>query len=254
MRIGGVRSQRSICSPAGADRRGSRLPRDRAGRRPHARAAGAGSVKLGSFVPGTRERIAGYVYGTIVALAAVTAGASAYEHDLWRLAAIVGISVLILWVAHMYAHGLGESLMLGRRLTGSEFTSIAGRELSIAFAAVLPLAAIVLGALGVFDDSHSCVDRARTRCSRTRGAGSALREAGTAWPDRHRRFHRSERRARAADRRGKSDPRALSATQARPRIRPHPALAFGRGWLASPSTPPSGPSGAPPLTRCGTLC
>lgn len=109
-------------------------------------------MKLGSFVPGTRERIAGYVYGTIVALAAVTAGASAFEHDLWRLAAIVGISVLILWVAHVYAHGLGESLTLGRRLTGSEFTSIAGRELSIAFAAVLPLAAIVLGALGVFDD------------------------------------------------------------------------------------------------------
>ena len=110
------------------------------------------TMKLNSFLPGTRERIAGYVYGTIVALAAVTAGASAYGHDLWRLAAIVGVSVLILWVAHVYAHGLGESLTLGRRLTGPELATIAGRELSIALAAVLPLAAIALGAIGVFDD------------------------------------------------------------------------------------------------------
>jgi hypothetical protein len=112
----------------------------------------ASTMKLNSFVPGTRERIAGYVYGTIVALAAVTAGASAYAHDLWRLMAIVGVSVLILWVAHVYAHGLGESLTLGRRLTGAELATIAGRELSIALAAVLPLAAIALGAIGVFDD------------------------------------------------------------------------------------------------------
>ena len=92
------------------------------------------------------------MYGTIVALAAVTAGASAYGHDLWRLAAIVAVSVLILWIAHVYAHGLGESLTLGRRLTATELAAIAGHELSIALAAVLPLTAIALGALGVFDD------------------------------------------------------------------------------------------------------
>jgi hypothetical protein len=93
------------------------------------------------------------VYGTIVALAAVVAGASAYGDDLWRLAAIVGVSALVLWVAHVYAHGLGDSLTLGRRLTGAELAAVAGREISIAFAAVLPVAAIVLGAIGVFDGS-----------------------------------------------------------------------------------------------------
>jgi hypothetical protein len=111
------------------------------------------TMRLRSRVPGTRGRIAGYVYGTIVALAAVVAGASAYGDDLWRLAAIVGVSALVLWVAHVYAHGLGDSLTLGRRLTGAELAAVAGREISIAFAAVLPVAAIVLGAIGVFDGS-----------------------------------------------------------------------------------------------------
>ncbi len=104
------------------------------------------------FVLGTRERIAGAVYGTIVVLAALTAGATAYQHDLWRLGAIVSASVLILWIAHAYAHALGESLRLGRRLTRAELMTISGRELAIPLAAVLPLAAIALGALGVVQD------------------------------------------------------------------------------------------------------
>jgi hypothetical protein len=111
--------------------------------------------KLNHLVLGTRERIAGAVYGTIVVLAALTAGAPAYEHDLWRLGAIVAASVLVLWVAHVYAHGLGESLALERRLTGAELRAIAERELSIALAAVLPLAAVVLGALGVLEDGSA---------------------------------------------------------------------------------------------------
>src|SRR5262245_11884 len=106
-----------------------------------------------SLFLGTREGIAGAVYGTIVVLASLTAGASAYEHDLWRLAGVVAASVLVLWVAHMYAHGLGESLELGRRLTGAERRAIARREVSIALAAVLPLTAVSLGALGVLGES-----------------------------------------------------------------------------------------------------
>src|SRR5262245_9194063 len=102
---------------------------------------------------GTREGIAGAVYGTIVVLASLTAGASAYEHNLWRLAAAVAASVLVLWAAHLYAHGIGESLELGRRLTSAERRAVVRRETSIALAAVLPLAAVTLGALGVLGDS-----------------------------------------------------------------------------------------------------
>lgn len=101
---------------------------------------------------GTRERIAGAVYGTIVVLAALAAGATAYQYDLWRLGAVVSASVVILWIAHAYAHALGESLSLGRRLTRAELMTITGRELAIPLASVLPLAAIAVGALGVVRD------------------------------------------------------------------------------------------------------
>jgi hypothetical protein len=101
---------------------------------------------------GTRERIAGAVYGTIVVLAALAAGATAYQYDLWRLGAIVSASVLILWIAHAYAHALGESLRLGRRLTRIELMTITGRELAIPLASILPLVAIALGALGLVRD------------------------------------------------------------------------------------------------------
>jgi hypothetical protein len=96
---------------------------------------------------GARERIAGSVYGTIVVLAVLADEADAFEHHLWKLEAIVLASVLILWIAHTYAHGLGESLRLGRRLTGNELRAIISRELAIPLASVLPVAAIAIGAL-----------------------------------------------------------------------------------------------------------
>ena len=106
-----------------------------------------------SLLLGTRDGIAGAVYGTIVVLAALIAGASAYKHDLWRLEGVVASSVLVLWVAHMYAHGVGQSLEIGRRLTGAERRAVARREMSIVLAAVLPLSVVTLGALGVLGSS-----------------------------------------------------------------------------------------------------
>jgi hypothetical protein len=69
-----------------------------------------------------------------------------------RIAGIVSASVLILWIAHAYAHALGESMRLGRRLTRAELTTITGRELAIPLASVLPLAMLALGALRLVRD------------------------------------------------------------------------------------------------------
>jgi hypothetical protein len=90
------------------------------------------------------------VYGTIVVLASLTAGGKAFQHNLWHLAAIVVVTVLVLWIAHVYAHGLGESLEAGRRLDIAELGAIAGRELAIPLAAVVPTATLALGAVGFF--------------------------------------------------------------------------------------------------------
>jgi hypothetical protein len=104
---------------------------------------------LKEFLIGDRRTIAGTVYGTIVVLAVLAAGASAYRDHLWRLDLIAAGSTLVLWMAHVYSDGLGESLNLGRRLTPIELSHIARREYSIVAAAVLPLAAITLGAIHV---------------------------------------------------------------------------------------------------------
>jgi hypothetical protein len=60
------------------------------------------------------------------------------------------VSVLVLWVAHVYSDGLGESVHAGRRLTAGELGHIARREFAIPLAALLPMCAVAIGALGVF--------------------------------------------------------------------------------------------------------
>lgn len=104
---------------------------------------------LRRYLLGDPNTIAGTVYGTIVVLSVIAAGAKAYEHQLWRLGSIAGISAVVLWIAHVYSHALGESLTLGRRVTFSEILAIARREYAIVLAAVLPVVAIMLGAAGI---------------------------------------------------------------------------------------------------------
>jgi hypothetical protein len=105
------------------------------------------------FVFGSRGTIAGTVYGTIIVLAVLAAGGNAYRAEPWHLVAIVVTTVLVLWLAHVYAHGLEESLAAARRLNAAELEQIARHQLAIPAAAVAPTAALVLGAVGVFAES-----------------------------------------------------------------------------------------------------
>ena len=98
---------------------------------------------------GSGGGIAGTVYGTIVVMATVTAGSSGGETDAWRLAVYVTVTVLVLWIAHVYAHAIAESLERERRLDRAELVSVAQRELSIPAAALAPVAALVLAVVGV---------------------------------------------------------------------------------------------------------
>lgn len=101
---------------------------------------------------GARGGIAGTVYGTVVVMATLTV-AYASEKSPWKLAVLVSTTSFVLWIAHLYAHGLSESIGLNHRLTRSELTSIARRELGILIAAALPCAALVLGALRIFAET-----------------------------------------------------------------------------------------------------
>jgi hypothetical protein len=101
---------------------------------------------------GSAGGIAGTVYGTIVVMATVAAGSHGEDTDARRLAVVVGVTAVVLWVAHVYSHALAESLEQGRRLDPAELGSVARRELAIPAAAVLPVAALVLAALGLLGE------------------------------------------------------------------------------------------------------
>jgi hypothetical protein len=104
---------------------------------------------LKRYFLGRRDTVAGTVYGTIVVLAVLAAGADTYKHHLWRLVAIAATSAVVLWLAHVYSHALGESLKEARRLDPREFAAIAQREYAVVLAAVPPVVALGLGATGL---------------------------------------------------------------------------------------------------------
>jgi hypothetical protein len=110
-------------------------------------------MALHHIVIGTRESIAGTVYGGIVLLTSLTASAAAHKNDLWRLVVAVTVSVLVFWIAHLYSDALGESVTRGRRLTLADVREIAVHELAIPVAAVAPVFILILGAVGVLADN-----------------------------------------------------------------------------------------------------
>ena len=90
------------------------------------------------LLAGSSETIAGTVCGTIIVMATLVAGAPAFREKLWNFLVVVVVTTLVFWAAHIYAHGLAESLQLRRRLTVAELGQIAHRERAIGLAVVLP--------------------------------------------------------------------------------------------------------------------
>jgi hypothetical protein len=107
---------------------------------------------VAQVVFGVGGAVASTVYGTIVVMATLTAAYATEKHP-WKLAGLVASTVLVFWIAHLYAHGLSESITLSRRLTLDELTHIARREAGILFAAAAPMAALVAGATGLLGET-----------------------------------------------------------------------------------------------------
>jgi hypothetical protein len=95
------------------------------------------------------QRLAGFIYGTIIVLAVVVAAARAYPHDAGHMAALVGVTSVVFWLAHVYAHGIAESVADDRHLSLARLQRIARREASIVEASLPPFIALSLGAFGL---------------------------------------------------------------------------------------------------------
>src|SRR4051812_50200372 len=85
-------------------------------------------------------------------MAALAAGA--VEHlSPDSLIIVVATTSGVIWLAHVYAHTLGESIERGRRLDWAELNSIGRRELPILVAAAIPASVLLLGAFGVISET-----------------------------------------------------------------------------------------------------
>jgi hypothetical protein len=96
------------------------------------------------------ERLGGFIYGTILVLAVVVAGARAYPHGAGHVAGLVAVTSLVFWAAHLYAHWLAEGVAKDEPLPVSVLRQVAKRERGILEAAVPPVIALLLGALGLY--------------------------------------------------------------------------------------------------------
>jgi hypothetical protein len=104
------------------------------------------------IVFGRGHAVAGTVYGTIVVMATLAAGSQGSDTDIVNLTVIVGVTVFVLWIAHVYSHVLEESLHRGRRLDVAEFVEVARHQLAIPLAAVAPIGTLVLAAFGLLEE------------------------------------------------------------------------------------------------------
>jgi prepilin signal peptidase PulO-like enzyme (type II secretory pathway) len=109
--------------------------------------AGSGRAPLGATALG--ERLSGFVYGTVVVLSVLVAGARAFPDSSARIAVMLLVTSAVFWLAHVYAHVLSHSVVHGEHLSRRELRRIARRESSLIEAAAPPLAALLLGVADV---------------------------------------------------------------------------------------------------------
>jgi hypothetical protein len=112
-------------------------------------------ARTASHLVGVDDRIASTVFGTITAMATVAAYGRAFPNSPWTVEELVLSTAVVLWIAHVYTHALSESLADEHRLRFAGLRRLAVRELGILLAVVPPSAALLLGALGVIDETAS---------------------------------------------------------------------------------------------------
>lgn len=85
----------------------------------------------------------------------IVAGVRAYPHDSGHIAALVAVTCVVFWIAHVYAHGLGHAVSHHEHVTRRELWEIARGEGAIVEAAVPPVVALLLGAVGILSTRNA---------------------------------------------------------------------------------------------------
>ena len=93
------------------------------------------------------DNLAGGIYGTILVTSIVAAADS--SDAIWQSLGIVEVTVLVFWLAHVYANALAWSLSSNQPFSPRELRPIARKEWPLLQAAVIPTVALVAGGVGL---------------------------------------------------------------------------------------------------------
>lgn len=93
------------------------------------------------------DNLAGGIYGTILVTSVVAAADG--SDAIWRSLGIVEVTVIVFWLAHVYAGALALSLDTDEPFSRRELRRIARREWPLLQAALVPSLALIAGGLGL---------------------------------------------------------------------------------------------------------
>ena len=140
------------------------------------------------------EALASAIYGQILITAIVAALSEDPDAATGYLLLSAVTTILIFWVAHIYARGMARGITLGRSAEWGELREFMATERPMLTAAIPTVFILVLGTLGVFSRNTPSASRSAPgwRCCSCGGSCSA------ATPARRGRRRSSARRSPAA--------------------------------------------------------
>jgi hypothetical protein len=97
--------------------------------------------------------LAGAVYGTILATSVIAASSGEKGLSLGLIVLTVSVTVVVFWLAHIYARALAHSVAASARITKAELRALALHEWPLLQAAILPVTFLTLGWLGLYGRS-----------------------------------------------------------------------------------------------------
>jgi len=104
-------------------------------------------VRLGPRLFNRGDNLAGAIYGTILVTSIVAAADS--SDAIWQSLGIVEVTVVVFWLAHVYAHALAWSLEANEKFSRRGLRPIARKEWPLLQAAVVPSLALLAGGIGL---------------------------------------------------------------------------------------------------------
>ena len=93
------------------------------------------------------DNLAGGIYGTIL-VTSIIAAADA-SHTIWLSLGIVEVTMIVFWLAHVYAGALAWSIDMSETFSRREVRRVAGHEWPLLQAAIVPSVVLLAGGVGL---------------------------------------------------------------------------------------------------------